>query len=161
MFENIDSEWKAIQKTERDLALCRKKLSDMLSRLGSLNRDLSHDEIMHSDNADKAAWQDARRWLRETAVRVSRNVKDCDIGDATNFMRRQWMEQTHEQYIAPRLYFDGIEKAHREFEGYRKMVQTLFVNMNTAYASAATDGERRAQQVLSQIAAKVRRIKKK
>ncbi len=159
IFENIDSEWKAIEKTERDLGLCRRKLSDILSRLNTLNRDLTHDELMHADNADKTAWQDARRWLRETAVRVSRNLKDCDVGDATNVVKRQWMEQTYEQYITQRQYFDGIHQAHREFEGYRKMVQTLFVNMNTAYASAVTDGERRAQQVLAQIAAKSRRKK--
>ncbi|QDU46738.1 hypothetical protein Mal52_52600 [Symmachiella dynata] len=160
LFENIDTDWKAIVKAERDLALCRKKLVDTLTRLGSLNRDLNHEEQLSADTADKAAWMDARRWLRETASRVSRYLKDCDVGDTTSAPKRDWMKQTYEQYIVPKQVFDGIQHAQREFEGYRKMVQTLFVNMNGAHASAVSDGERRAQQVLARIAAKVRKTKK-
>jgi len=161
IFEIIAWEYKSIEKTERDLGLCRKKLSDIMSRLGSLNRDLNHEEMMHSDSGQKQAWQDARRALRDAHTRVSRNLKDCDVGDATSVAKRDWMEKTYETYIEPRVYFDGIDQAHREFEGYRKLVQTLLVNMNTAYAAASADGERRAQQILSQIAAKVRRARKK
>jgi hypothetical protein len=160
LFENIDTEWKAIVKTERDLALCRKKLADTLTRLGSLNRDLNHEEQLFADTADKAAWMDARRWLREAGSRVSRYLKDCDVGDMTSVAKRDWMKQTYEQYIAPKQVFDGIHQAQREFEGYRKMLQTLFVNMNGAHASAVSDGERRAQQVLTRIAAKIRKTRK-
>jgi len=160
LFENIDTDWKAIVKAERDLSLCRKKLVDTLGRLGSLNRDLNHEEQLFADTADKAAWMDARRWLREAASRVSRYLKDCDVGDTTSAPKRDWMKQTYEQYIAPKQVFDGIQHAQREFEGYRKMLQTLFVNMNGAHASAVSDGERRAQQVLARIAAKVRKTKK-
>ena len=113
IFENIDSEWKAIIKSERDLGLCRKKLSDMIARLNTLNRDLNHEEQLFADTADKAAWQDARRWLREAAARVSRYLKDCDVGDATSAVKREWMHHIYEQYITPKQMFDGIQHAHR------------------------------------------------
>lgn len=152
----INSEWLAALRMERDLSVRRKQLSDMQTRLSTLNRDLSHDEKLFADNLDKSAWQDARRWLREVSARVSRYIKDHDIGEATSAAKRTWLEQTYEQYIVPRQYFEGIEQSQREFEAYRKLMQTLLNNMNTAYATASQEGERRAQTILSRISAKVR-----
>ena len=82
-----------MEKTERDMSLCRKKLSDIMGRLSSLNRDLTHDELMYSNSSEKQAWQDARRALREAHSRLSRNLKDCDVGDATSVAKRDWMEK--------------------------------------------------------------------
>jgi hypothetical protein len=61
----------------------------------------------------------------------------------------------------PRQQFDGLGQAQRDYKTYRKMVTTLQGNMKNALLSATDNGERRAQQVLSRIAAKVRAAKTK
>lgn len=161
IFDSITLEWTAALKIERDLSVRRKQLNDMLMRLGALNRDLSSDEQLLSDSQDKVEWQDARRWLREVAGRVSRYIKDHDIGEATSVAKRAWIEQIYEQYIVPRQHFDGIEQMKREYGAYHKLMLTLLNKMNTAYATASQEGERRAQMILSRIAAKVRSSRSK
>ncbi|MBL8849713.1 MAG: hypothetical protein JNG89_08510, partial [Planctomycetaceae bacterium] len=47
------------------------------------------------------------------------------------------------------------------FETHRKTVQNLLLQMNSAQAAATQDGERRAQQVLQRIGAKVRAARAK
>lgn len=157
LFELMESDWQASTKIEKDLTVRRKQLVDMANRLNTLNRDLSSEERMHADNQDKAAWQDARRWMRDVAARVSRYIKEQDMGETTYAGKKKWIQQIYQDYVEPRRDFDGMEQAQREFESYRKMVQTLLGHMHTAYSNAAQDGERRAQQVLSQIASKARR----
>jgi hypothetical protein len=49
----------------------------------------------------------------------------------------------------------------REFEAYRKTLQSLLNNMQAAQAAAVRDGESRAQQVLSRITARVRAARAK
>ena len=132
----------------------------MLVKLNSLNRDLSPDERLHSDRQDKNDWMEARRWLRDVGAKVSRYIKEFDIGEASQAGKREWFEQTYEAIIAPRRISDDLPRLEREFEAHRKQLQTLMANMNNAYSSAVQDGERRAQQILTHIASKVRAAKR-
>ena len=156
VFDRIDADWKASLEMEKKLAKLRKQLLAMLNRVNSLNRDLTPEESSHSDKLQKKAWQDARRWLRDVATRLSRYMKEYDIGDTSSGGKKNRFKQTYKQYIVPRRPFEGVQQVQREFEVYRKQVQTLLSNMNAALSSAAQDGERRAQQVLTGIAASVR-----
>lgn len=156
LFTRIDADWSAIVLMEKQLVAIRKQMSSMLTRLNSLNRDLSPDERVSSDRADRNEWQDARRWLRDVASKVSRYIKEYDVGITSSAGKRDWYEDIHRQYIKTRTSFDGLESAFREFETYRKSVHQLHTNMSAAHANASQDGERRAQRILTKIAAKVR-----
>src|SRR5258708_7230112 len=54
-------------------------------------------------------------------------------------------ELIYQQYVVPRRNFEGLVQAERDFDQYRKTMQTLLNNMNTAQTSAMQEGERRAQ----------------
>ena len=105
---------------------------------------------------DRADWQDARRWLRDVATRLSRYMKDYDIGYISAAGQRNFFEATYQQHIALRQPLDGMEQIQRDFETYRKTLQTLMNNMQSTQASAERDGEQRAQAILNRIAARVR-----
>ena len=79
----------------------------------------------------------------------------------SNAGKRNAYELIHQQYVVPRRNFEGLVQAERDFEQYHKTMQALLYNMNTAQTSAIQEGERRAQQVLSRIAAKVRTLRSK
>ena len=66
------------------------------------------------------------------------------------------MEQIYEQQVVPRIPWDGIVQAQRDFEAYRKMSLALQINMSSAFGQAVSNAERRAQQVMTRIQAKVR-----
>ena len=156
VFRRIDVDWRASVELEKELTILRRKLMDMSGRLKTLNRELSPDERLYSSTQDKKDWLAARRWLRDSAAQLSRYIREHDIGDTSSAGQREWFEKTYRQFILPRQQFDGIRQAQRDYGSYRKMVEKLQSNMKTAYSSAAENGERRAQQVLSGIAAKVR-----
>lgn len=156
IFERIEIDWSASLQIESQLTLLRKKLSDMMLRLNALNRDLSPEERLHADRKDRSDWQTARRWLRDAAIKISRCLKEFDIGDSSNAGRREWFATTYEQSVVPRIPFEAMEQGQRDFEQYRKQMQTQLLSMNAAHAGAAQDGERRAQQILKNIAASVR-----
>ena len=156
LFERMESDWRFSLEIEKELVRLRKQLLDMMAKLKTLNRDLTPPERLYANNQDKKEWQDARRWLRDSSTRLWKCVKDHDIGDTSSAGQRKWFEQTYEQFVAPRAQWDGLLQAQRDFETYRKLLQTLQTNMNNAHAMAAIDGERRAQQVLARITAKVR-----
>jgi hypothetical protein len=155
-YARIDAEWNLCQQLEVQLAGAAKQLNATLLRINSLNRDLSSDEARAADQLDKKEWQEARRWLRDVANRVSRFLKDHHIGMTSNAGKRGSFESIYEQYVVPRRHFDGIVQAERDFEQYHKTLQTLLNNMNAAQTSATQDGERRAQQILIRVGAKVR-----
>jgi hypothetical protein len=155
-FARMDAEWSASVQLEQQLAGAAKQLNSTLQRINSLNRDLSFEEARVADQLDKHDWQEARRWLRDVAARVARFLKDHHIGLTSAAGKRGSFEAIYEQYVVPRRPFDGLAQAERDFEQYRKTMQTLLNNMNAAQTSAAQDGERRAQQVLTRIGAKVR-----
>jgi hypothetical protein len=160
-FAHIAEEWNLSLQLEQQLAAAAKQLNATLLRLNSLNRDLSSEEGRSADQLDKKEWQDARRWLRDIAARVSRFLKDHHIGMTSTAGKRGSFETLYEQYVVPRRHFDGIAQTERDFEQYRKTMQTLLNNMNTAQTSATQDGERRALVVLNRISAKARAARSK
>jgi len=160
-FAHIAEEWNLSLVLEQQLAAAAKQLNATLLRLNSLNRDLSSEEGRAADQLDKKEWQDARRWLRDIAARVSRFLKDHHIGMTSAAGKRGSFEAIYEQYVVPRRNFDGLVQAERDFEQYRKTMQTLLNNMNAAQTSAVQDGERRAQVVLTRISAKARAARSK
>ena len=156
LFTRAENDWNAILQIEANLTLLRKQVSAMQARINTLNRDLSPDERQYGDRKDKSDWQIARRWLRDVATRLSRCIKDHDMGHTSAAGKRNQVEQTYQQFIAPRIPFEGLERVQREFEQYRKSMQTLLNNMQAANVQASQDGERRAQEILNRLATKVR-----
>ena len=156
LFERLDAEWTAVLDIERDLDRLRKMLVDVSARLKMLNRDLNPDERLYSSREDKQDWQDARRFLRDGEVKLRACVKELDIGDPSSAGYRRGLEQTYQQFVLPRIPYNGLETALGQFEAHRKMVTTLHGKMNSTYLAAVSNGERRAQQVLNRIAGKVR-----
>ncbi len=161
LFERMGADWKASLHLEKELDMLRKQLAGMASRLGSLNRDLSPEERLHSSREDQDDWQDARRWLREAASRLSRFIKEHDVGETVYAGKKKRFESIYDQFVVPRQRFNGCDQVQQDYEAYRKMLQTLVNNMRATYSSAGQDGERRAQQVLSRIAAKVQNSRSK
>lgn len=161
LFDRIDVDWQAAQTLETQLTTLRRQLADLMARLNALNRDLNPEERLHGERKDKSDWLIARRWLRDFMTRISRCIKEQDIGDATYAGRRAWFEDTYAQQIAPRQPFAGLAEAQREYETYRKLVQSQLASANGVYTAARQDGERRAQEVLKRIAASVRAARAK
>jgi hypothetical protein len=159
--DRIAADWRASLQLEHQLELARKLLCDAQHRLHTLNRDLTPDERLYADRMDQNEWQDARRWIRDVDSRVSKLIKDHDIGMASAAGRRNWFESIYQQVVVPRRPCEGLDDIRREFEQYRKTVQTMLLHMNNAQTMATQDGERRAQQVLTRIAAKVRAARAK
>lgn len=155
-YESMEADWRASLQIERQLTVARKALAAILARVNSLNRDLNADERRNADNRDNADWQDARRWLRDVAARLSRYIRDYDIGFTSAAGQRNVFEATFKQFVEPRQPFDGVEQMQRDFETYRKTLQTLMHNMQSAQAAAERDGEQRAQRVLARIHARAR-----
>lgn len=161
LFDRLDNEWTAVLEIEKDLDRLRKLLVDLSSRMKILNRDLSSDERLYSSREDKQDWQDARRFLRDSENKLRACVKEFDIGDPSSAGYRRALEQMYSQFVAPRVPFPGIEQVLGQFEAHRKLVMTLQGKMNSTYLAAVQNGERRAQQVLNRIAAKVREAQTK
>lgn len=161
LLDRIGVDWTASLHLEKELESMRRQLSSVSARLNSLNRDLTSDERMASDREDKDDWQDVRRILRDAAGRLSRFMKECDVGETVYAGKKQWFEQIYEQHVVPRQQFAGIEQAVSEFESYRKTVQVLVNNTRAALNNAAQDAERRAQAVLSRIAGKAAALRAK
>jgi len=161
IFARMEADWNSSQQLEQQLASAAKQLNATLLRINSLNRDMSPEEARCGDSQDKRDWQEARRWLRDVASRVSRFIKDHMVGMTSDVGKRSSYEAIYQQYVAPRRQFDGLTQAAREFESYRKTLQSLLNNMTTANTSAVQEGERRAQQVLTRVSAKIRNSRAK
>jgi hypothetical protein len=161
VFARMESDWHAAQQLELQVDAAAKQLNATLMRIGSLNRDMSPEEARGSDSQDKRDWQEARRWLRDVSHRVGRYIKDFTVGMTSNAGKRTSYEEIYRQYVAPRRSFDGLLQAEREFEAYRKSLQTLLGNLTTGNSAAVQDGERRAQTVMTRVAAKVRNQRSK
>ena len=69
------------------------------------------------------------------------------------------MQELHDTYIVTRRPIDNLEAVESEFQYFRKMLVNLENQVNSALASAATDGVGRARRVLAEIATKVRKAK--
>jgi hypothetical protein len=156
VFSRMEADWNSCLQIELQLTAAAKLLNATLQRINSLNRDMSPEEARCADSQDKRDWQEARRWLRDVASRVSRFLKDHLVGITSNAGKRNSYEATYQQYIVPRRQFDGLEQADRDFDAYRKSLQTLLTNMTAVNATAVQEGERRAQQVMTRVAGKIR-----
>lgn len=154
LYERIGTDWNSCLQLEKELDSMRKQLAAMAGKLQSLNRDLTPEESQHSTRQDQDDWKDARRWLREAAGKLSRFIKECDVGDTVYVGKKKWFMQMYQQVIIPRAPHPNLEQVRQEFEAHRKSLQTLVNNMRATHSSAGQDGERRAQQVLSRIASK-------
>ena len=152
----IQSDWTAVVQAETQLMTLRKQLATVQGRLLSLNRDLSADENVASDNADRKEWQDARRWLRDCAGLASRYIKEADTGVTSMAGNKGRLEQLVQDSKAGRLSPQQMATAQNEIEAHRKTVVNIQNQMQNALQAAGRDGEQRAQQILTRIAAKVR-----
>ncbi|WP_437206231.1 hypothetical protein [Planctomicrobium sp. SH664] len=161
MLAAIDADWKATLLLESQLTAARKQLSNAQGRLQSMSRELTTEEAMAADSLDKKDWQDARRFLRDAAAHVSRYIREFDIGFTSAAGQRNRFEEIYREQIVPQKPFAGLAAAAQEFETYRKINQSLLGKIQTVLSNAGRDGEMRAQQVLSRIAAKIRKSKKR
>jgi hypothetical protein len=156
MFAAFESEWQMILQAETNMAATRQQLLGLQQRLQSLNRELSPDERVNADSLDKRDWHDARRWLREGATHIARHLRDHEIGVTSGAGIRHRSEQLYNEFIVPRRPFEGMAQALKNFEQHRKNAQHLLSSMQQTLSNASRDGEQRAQQILTRIAAKVR-----
>lgn len=152
----IQTDWIAVTQVETQLMSLRKQLATVQGRLSSLNRDLNANEYVAADNLDKKEWQDARRWLRDCAGLTSRYIKEADTGVTSMAGNKRRLEQMVEDAKAGRLSSPQLAAAQNEIEAHRKTVVNIQNQMQNALQAASRDGEQRAQQVLTRIAAKVR-----
>lgn len=157
IFSRMQGEWNSSLFAETQLQEASRQLNAALTRCNTLNRDLNGMELNASDQADRQEWLDARRKLRDVSHRLARYAKDHHIGITSDAGQRPTFEAIYEQYVVPRIYFDGLEKADRDFEARRKSLQFLLNNMKSAQVLSAGEAENRAKQILARIAAKVRK----
>lgn len=161
ILQYITVEWNGSLQVEALFVLLRKQVVGTLSRLNSLNRGLTTDEQRFGDRKDITEWQDARRWLRDSISRLSRLLKDLDIGSTSPAGKRSRFEQLYHQFVVPRQSFEGMEQTQRDFVMHHKALQSLFTRMTTANTNANSDGIARAQRVLNKISAKARQSRLK
>jgi len=157
MLSAMDADWNAILQMEAQLAQLRKQLNTAQGRLQAMNRDFTPDERQAADSNDVKNWQDARRFLRDAAGHTSRYIREHDVGVTSAAGQRNRFEDLYKTRIAPRQAFEGMATVQHELEAYRKQVQAFLAKMQTALSNAGTNGEQRAQQVLSRVSAKMRR----
>ncbi len=155
------ADWHASLQLEQQLDGMAKQLNATAQRLNGLNRELTPEESRFADSQDKREWQDARRWLRDAVAKISRFLKEHVVGITSAAGKRDSYELIFDQFVAPRRPFDGLVQADRDFSAYRKLLQTLLNNMNSAQGSAVQDAERKAQTLITRMAARVRAGKSK
>ena len=143
IFDMIDTDWNLSLLLEKHLVLLRKQLSNMLTRIQTIDRDLNPDERMYGDRQAKNDWQEARRWLKDSAAKLVRYIKEHDTGETSNAGKREWFVKTYQQLVVPRRPFKDLVQVQRNFESHRKRLQILQTNMTTALQFATSDGERR------------------
>jgi hypothetical protein len=156
IFDEMEADWYACQLLEKQLMLARKQLTAALGRLAALDRNLSPEERLHGDRQDKSDWQEVRRSLKDAATKLSRYVKEHDVGETSAAGKKVWFTEVFHKFVEPRQPCDGIFELHREFEAYRKRLQLLLQNMGLANANVAQEAERRAQQILSRLGSRAR-----
>jgi hypothetical protein len=152
----IESCWTSIRQLETKVGNVRKQLDQAMSRLNSLNRDLTPEERRSADNKDTKDWLDARRWLRDSMATISRLTKEIDMGTTSGAGQRHRLEDIFTQFVAPRIPFGGLEQAVLDFDTHAKILQNVVASAQAGLTRAGRDAEQRANGVLSRIAAKSR-----
>jgi hypothetical protein len=156
VFDEMEADWFACQVLEKQLLLARKQLTAALGRLAALDRDLSPEERLHGDRQDKSDWQEVRRSLKDAATKLSRYVKEHDVGETSAAGKKVWFTEVFHKFVEPKRLCEEIFDLHREFEAYRKRLQLLLQNMGLAHSNVAQEAERRAQQVMSRLTYRAR-----
>ena len=156
LLDAIESTWNAVLNLETRVATMRKELGSNISRINSLNRDLSADERRTCDSKDIQDWNDARRWLRDSHSVLSRSVKEIDVGTTSGAGRRHKFEEIYRNHVVPRLPFPGLTQAVNEFDSYRKILQSVIAAAQASISKAGREAEQRANSVLHRVAAKMR-----
>lgn len=156
LLDAIAACWNSCVQLEVRVASLRKDLGTNISRLNSLNRDLSSDERLSCDSRDVQEWADTRRWLRDCISVMSRSVKEIDVGTTSGAGRRHVFDDLYENHVVPRIPFPGMMQVVNEFESYRKILQSVIASATASLTKGSRDGEARANSVLSRISAKSR-----
>jgi hypothetical protein len=156
VFDEMEADWYASRLLEKQLMLARKQLTNALGRLSALDRDLSPEERLHGDRQDRSDWQEVRRSLKDAATKLSRYVKEHDVGETSAAGKKMWFSEVYHKFVVPRQPFDGLLPLHREFESYRKRLQILLQNMQLSNTNVAQDAERKAQQILFRLGSRAR-----
>lgn len=156
LFRNIENDWKSIYHLEKNLGIARKQLDALMGRLNGLNKDLSPEERNSASQLEQKEWQDVRRRLRDLQTNISRLMKEHDMGITSAAGKRTYFEQIYQDYVLPRIPFEGLRQAYRDIEMHRKMLSNLQNQINTVMQKAQQDGEARAQLVLRRIQDSVR-----
>jgi hypothetical protein len=151
LFFAIESSWNNIRQLENKVGSIRKQLDQTVSRLNSLNRDLTPEERRACDNKDTKDWLEARRWLRDSLATLGRIIKEIDLGTTSGAGQKFRFESIYEQHIAPRIPFPGLEQAVIEFDGHAKVLQNVAAAAQAALTRAGNDAEQRANAVLMRL----------
>lgn len=157
----LKNDWKACHGLERHLSGLRQQMSGVLSRLGSLDRDLSPEENLAADSLVRNEWQDARRWIREASSKLHRCIKAHDIGVTSTAGRRSTIQQMYEQTSVNTSEVGDLTTCLHEVELYLRELTNLLSSINTALQGANANGIQRAQRILSKIASQARQKRAK
>src|ERR1700722_7030457 len=106
VFDEMEADWYAVLLLEKQLLLARKQLTNALGRLAALDRDLSPEERLHGDRQDKSDWQEVRRLLKDAATKLSRYVKEHDVGETSAAGKKDWYSEIYQKFVVPRQPFD-------------------------------------------------------
>jgi hypothetical protein len=161
IFDSITSHWSAIQRLEGDIRRIRSQLAHSVHKLSALNRDLTPEEKIAADNADKKDFNDARRWLRDSMAALSRSIKQIDTGTLSGAGQQNKFEDLFQKYVQPRIPFAGLKQAVHDFEMHHRTAKNVVQTAQSALSKGTADGERRASTALQRIAGKVRQMRNK
>lgn len=161
MLDAIDSCWNGVLQLEARVGSVRKELTSSISRLNSINRDLNTDERRFCDSSDLQDWSDARRWLRDSTLTLSKSLKEIDTGTTSGAGRRHTFDDIYRNHVLPKVPFPGLAQAANEFETYRKILQSVLASATASLSRAGREAESRANAVLQRINAKVRSRRRK
>ncbi|MFO0917542.1 MAG: hypothetical protein U0872_04415 [Planctomycetaceae bacterium] len=157
LLDMIDYSWRSVLYLEADIERARMQLDGSMSRLNSLDRDLSFEEAQAADNLDKKDWVDARRFLRSAAHSLSRSIKEIHTGTLSAAGQRNRFEAMYQQYVKPRIPFPGMRQAAVDFEMHFKTARNILQAAQSVLSKGTQDAERRANSVLQRIAGKIGR----
>lgn len=158
-FAQIETYWNQFLNVESQVQRARQQLDRGLTKLNSLNRELTFDEFEAADSHDRKLWMEARRFLRDAAGAIQRSIKEVDTGRLSAAGQRNRFQEVYLQFVQPRLPFPGIKRAVIDFEMLQKTAKNVLQSAQTAIQKGTADGERRAQSVLARIARKIQEKK--
>jgi hypothetical protein len=161
LLDALDDCWNGVMNLEVRINSIRKELASGIARLNSVNRDLSSDERRFCDSSDLQDWSEARRWLRDSVLVLTKSMKEIDMGTTSGAGRRTEFNDIYRNHVVPRIPFPGLMQVVHEYDTYRKVLQNLVASAQANISRAGRDAENRANSVLQRIASKVRTRRRK